>query len=115
MRKLKALHHSLPALGICALFLATTSDAHAQTVYQTSPQVPIGFNQACAGPYAVNAAKAGALNVRSGPGTKYAVTGRLFANQVVNIMDCRGNWLGIRDPQTTEQIGWIHKGYTHRL
>ncbi|SFJ93098.1 SH3 domain-containing protein [Pseudovibrio ascidiaceicola] len=105
----------LVTLGICGALVAFASSSPAQTVYQHQPQVPIGFDQACAGTYAVKPLKSGVLNLRTGPGTNYNVIGRLIPNQAINIADCKGNWLGIRDAQTSEQIGWVHKGYMRRV
>ncbi|KZL29238.1 SH3 domain-containing protein [Pseudovibrio sp. Ad37] len=105
----------LMTLGICGALVAFASSAPAQTVYQHQPQVPVGFNQACAGTYAVKPLKSGVLNLRTGPGTNYNVIGRVIPNQAINIADCKGNWLGIRDAQTSEQIGWVHKGYMQRV
>ncbi|KZK80980.1 Bacterial SH3 domain protein [Pseudovibrio sp. W64] len=105
----------LMTLGICGALVAFASSSPAQTVYQHQPQVPIGFDQACAGTYAVKPLKSGVLNLRTGPGTNYNVIGRLIPNQAINIADCKGNWLGIRDAQTSEQIGWVYKGYMRRV
>ncbi len=115
MRKSGVYRGSLMTLGICGALVAFASSPSAQTVYQHQPQVPIGFNQGCAGTYAVKPLKSGVLNLRTGPGTNYNVVGRLISNQAINIVDCKGNWLGIRDPQTSEQIGWVYKGYMRRV
>lgn len=115
MRKSEVFRGSLMTLGAFGALVAFAINSSAQTVYQYQPQVPIGFNQTCAGTYAVKPLKSGGLNLRTGPGTNYGVIGRLISNQAINIVDCKGNWLGIRDPQTSEQIGWVYKGYMYRV
>ncbi|SDR26328.1 SH3 domain-containing protein [Pseudovibrio sp. Tun.PSC04-5.I4] len=115
MRNSDTRRKGLIALTICGSLLVFSNQSAAQTPYQHQPQIPIGFNQACAGVYAVKPLKSGILNLRTGPGTNYNVVGRLIPNQAINIVDCKGNWLGIRDPQTSEQIGWVHKGYMRRV
>lgn len=47
------------------------------------------------------------VNVRGGPGTDYAVVGKLFRNDMVEILADEGNgWLHLRDTVTGEE-GWI--------
>jgi hypothetical protein len=47
------------------------------------------------------------VNVRGGPGTGYAVVGKLFRNDMVEILADEGNgWLHLRDTVTGEE-GWI--------
>ena len=111
MRKARVYSNSFGAACLCCALFANVGSAQSQASYQYTPEVPIGFNQACANSYLVNKLKNGYLNIRSGPGTNYGVTGRLRNGQEINIADCRGNWLGIRDPRSNEQIGWVHKTY----
>lgn len=115
MRNSRAYRNGLFALTVCGPLLAYSNQSVAQEIYQYQPQVPIGFSQVCAGTYAVKPLKSGVLNLRTGPGSNYNVVGRLIPNQAINIVDCKGNWLGIRDPQTSEQIGWVYKGYMRRV
>ena len=47
------------------------------------------------------------LNVRSGPGTKYKVTGLLRKNTICEILETNNNWGRINSPE-----GWISLEYT---
>ncbi|KZL20062.1 Bacterial SH3 domain protein [Pseudovibrio axinellae] len=106
---------SLMVLCICVGLFGFASNSSAQTVYQYQPKVPIGYNSNCAGVYAVKPLKSGMLNLRTGPGTNYRIIGHLVPNQAISVFDCKGNWLGIRNSHTSEQIGWVHKGYMKRV
>jgi uncharacterized protein YgiM (DUF1202 family) len=47
------------------------------------------------------------VNVRGGPGTEFAVVGKLFRNDMVEIINDEGNgWLHLRDTVTGDE-GWI--------
>ncbi len=47
------------------------------------------------------------VNMRGGPGTDYAVVGRLYRNDMVEIIQDEGNgWLHLRDTLTGDE-GWI--------
>lgn len=47
------------------------------------------------------------VNLRGGPGTTYAVVGKLFRNDMVEILADEGNgWLHLRDTATGDE-GWI--------
>jgi hypothetical protein len=47
------------------------------------------------------------VNLRGGPGTTYAVVGKLFRNDMVEILADEGNgWLHLRDTVTGDE-GWI--------
>ncbi|WP_300584739.1 SH3 domain-containing protein [Marivita sp.] len=47
------------------------------------------------------------VNVRGGPGTDYAVVGKLFRNDMVEVLKDEGNgWLHLRATSTGEE-GWI--------
>ena len=49
---------------------------------------------------------ANSLNVRNGPGLSHQVIGTLNHNQRVRILEQRGDWAFIQDPQ-----GWISEKY----
>ena len=56
---------------------------------------------------------ASALNVRMGPATTYAATGRLVEGAEVTILERKGDWFRIAGPGLT---GWVHGDYlTARL
>ena len=115
MRSLEVSRKTSQLAVVLGVLIASGSTVSAQTLYQTQPEVPIGFTQSCAGEYAVKALKSNKLNIRNGPETKYRAIGWLVSNQSIHIVDCKGNWLGIRDPQSAEQIGWVHKEFVQRI
>ena len=49
-----------------------------------------------------------ALNVRSGPGTQYGVVGVLQRGQIVEVLECDGNWCRV---ETREFSGWASNRY----
>lgn len=84
-----AVSHKLAAAGLAALaLLATTGVASAATAYAT-----------------------GNVNVRSGPGTGYAVIDALRRGQQVDVQYCRGSWCYVekRGPD-----GWVSANYLDR-
>lgn len=84
-----AVSHKLAAAGLAALaLLATTGLASAATAYAT-----------------------GNVNVRSGPGTGYAVIDALRRGQQVDVQYCRGSWCYVekRGPD-----GWVSANYLDR-
>lgn len=81
--------HKLAAAGLATLaLLATTGVASAATAYAT-----------------------GNVNVRSGPGTGYAVIDALRRGQQVDVQYCRGSWCYVekRGPD-----GWVSANYLDR-
>ena len=54
---------------------------------------------------------AGTLNVRSGPGTGYAVIGTLSKGTKVNVVSTSGSWSKINSPKT----GWVASQYLAKI
>lgn len=84
-----AVYRKLAATGLAALaLLATTGIASAASAYATSN-----------------------VNVRSGPGTGYAVVDALRRGEQVDVQYCRGSWCFVekRGPD-----GWVSANYLDR-
>lgn len=64
--------------------------------------------------FAYEAAATSALNVRTGPGTNYAVVGALSANQVVRVTECNASntWCNV---QAANIRGWASARYLRPL
>lgn len=69
--------------------------------------VAAGFIAALAGPASGHTVNADTLNVRSGPGTNYAIVGTLAKGTVVNTVSTSGSWTQINSPKT----GWVASQY----
>ncbi|GHB26989.1 hypothetical protein GCM10007094_14140 [Pseudovibrio japonicus] len=118
MRKSGVNRGHLMTLGICGALVAFSTSALAQApnpYYPIRPDVPMQFNGRCAGEYAALGLSSGVLNIRLGPGTNYSVIGNLVPNQVIHVMDCQGEWLGVQNRRNGEQIGWVHARYMRRV
>ena len=63
---------------------------------------------AISGAFAAEAAATTALNVRTGPGTNYAVVGALSPNQVVQVGSCQGSWCQVSGANIR---GWASSYY----
>lgn len=64
--------------------------------------------------FAYEAAATSALNVRTGPGTNYAVVGALSANQIVEVTECNASntWCNV---QAANIRGWASARYLRPL
>ena len=55
----------------------------------------------------------GSLNIRSGPGTKWAVFATLKRDDIRQVLDTDGEWLFLS--LSNEREGWVHGRYTTRV
>ncbi|QQA41538.1 SH3 domain-containing protein [Pelagovum pacificum] len=62
----------------------------------------------------VHAPGDGYLNLRTGPGTGYAIAAEMYHGSGVDVLDKPGAWYRVRHPDTGLS-GWAHSSYlTHR-
>lgn len=78
---------------------------------QPQPQPPVVTPQP-GGAFNANAYASVALNVRTGPGTNYPVTGALGPGERVQVGECRNAWCLIRSVNRT---GWVSERFLTRL
>ncbi len=57
----------------------------------------------------VHSAHDGYLNLRRGPGTRYAIKMRMYNNERVEVLESSGKWLKVRHESGT--IGWAYSRY----
>ncbi|AQS41350.1 MAG: SH3 type 3 domain-containing protein [Candidatus Tokpelaia hoelldobleri] len=57
---------------------------------------------------AADAISTGSVNMRSGPGTRYAVRTAIPARAPLQVAGCRGNWCQVN---FQGRIGWVSAGY----
>jgi len=55
----------------------------------------------------------GFLNLRSGPGTRFAILRPMFTGEWVQVLERSGNWVRVRHDASGE-IGWAHGRYLTR-
>ncbi len=58
--------------------------------------------------FAVPATATTAVNVRSGPGTSFAIVDTLHAGEAVNVTECQGNWCYV---EKSGPDGWVSGSY----
>lgn len=51
----------------------------------------------------------GFLNLRSGPGTGYAIIMQMYNDDIVDVLASSGNWRKVR--HQSGAVGWAHAGY----
>lgn len=59
--------------------------------------------------YRVHSADDGFLNLRSGPGTSFAIVLQMYNGEAVEILGSSGNWRQVRHESGT--VGWAHGRY----
>lgn len=62
--------------------------------------------------FAVDATANMALNVRTGPGTNYAIVDALYAGEVVDVTGCQGGWCTISH---SGPDGWVSANYLSQV
>jgi hypothetical protein len=61
--------------------------------------------------FAVDAVATGGVNVRSGPGTQYAVVDQLYRGENVDVSRCTGGWCRVSH---SGPDGWVSANYLAR-
>lgn len=53
------------------------------------------------------------INIRVGPGESFAIIGKIDKNEIVNVIEDKGDWLRI--VPTSNSFGWINKKFVDKL
>ncbi|MDJ0824737.1 MAG: SH3 domain-containing protein [Rhodobacter sp.] len=85
----------------------------ARALTAPAPVRPVALKPKIAPPYAtVVWPSSGALNLRRGPGTGYAVVRPMQRGDWVEVQEYAGNWVRLRHPSGDE--GWAYRAYLTR-
>lgn len=94
---------------------ATTAPtvAAAATMTLSSGETPTTATAATSGERATVTLSSGRLNVRSGPGTTYAIVAKAYPGAEVTVVarNDRADWVQIQLPDAASEIGWVAARY----